>query len=233
MRGHVQPFGSKENEAIACLSLENVRMLIIWRCVYRRGLDSSDCLSILCSCAIPVAESVAHRGSGETAHTIVMFPCLVKFSELPIEVPVALLGVNLKRCYLQELRRVRSGIVGEKDNLVTMHDILDAQWVYDNTKASTLPLILPFLLFCTAASSAAAFHCGYSGHNPVPAGVCLVLNVLCQAAVMQQLESPKALTSHALCQCFRTVHMISFTEQMIVGELNMLPTAYMDRSTGQ
>jgi hypothetical protein len=31
---------------------------------------------------------------------------------------------------------VRSGIVGEKDNLVTMHDILDAQWVYDNTKVS-------------------------------------------------------------------------------------------------
>jgi hypothetical protein len=35
---------------------------------------------------------------------------------------------------LQELRRVRSGIVGETDNLVTMHDILDAQWVFDNTK---------------------------------------------------------------------------------------------------
>ena len=34
----------------------------------------------------------------------------------------------------QELRRVRSGIVGERDNLVTMHDILDAQYVYDNTK---------------------------------------------------------------------------------------------------
>ncbi len=31
---------------------------------------------------------------------------------------------------------MRSGIVGEKDNLVTMHDILDAQWVYDNTKVS-------------------------------------------------------------------------------------------------
>lgn len=29
---------------------------------------------------------------------------------------------------------MRSGIVGEKDNLVTMHDILDAQWVYDHTK---------------------------------------------------------------------------------------------------
>ena len=31
-----------------------------------------------------------------------------------------------------ELRRVRSGILEEKDNLVTMHDILDAQWLYDN-----------------------------------------------------------------------------------------------------
>ena len=31
---------------------------------------------------------------------------------------------------------MRSGIVGEKDNLVTMHDILDAQWLYDNTKVS-------------------------------------------------------------------------------------------------
>lgn len=43
-----------------------------------------------------------------------------------------------KLLMLQELRRVRSGIVGEKDNLVTMHDILDAQWLYDNTKVSTL-----------------------------------------------------------------------------------------------
>lgn len=38
----------------------------------------------------------------------------------------------------QELRRVRSGIVGEKDNLVTMHDILDAQWLYDNTKVAIM-----------------------------------------------------------------------------------------------
>lgn len=49
----------------------------------------------------------------------------------------------IRLCYqgyaprLQELRRVRSGIVGEKDNLVTMHDILDAQWVYDNTKVQS------------------------------------------------------------------------------------------------
>ncbi|KAL0359497.1 UNVERIFIED_CONTAM: H/ACA ribonucleoprotein complex subunit [Sesamum angustifolium] len=40
-----------------------------------------------------------------------------------------LLGVG---AHMQELRRVRSGILGEKDNMVTMHDVLDGQWVYDN-----------------------------------------------------------------------------------------------------
>ncbi|XP_077587974.1 H/ACA ribonucleoprotein complex subunit DKC1 isoform X3 [Stigmatopora nigra] len=35
---------------------------------------------------------------------------------------------------MQELRRVRSGVMGEKDNLVTMHDVLDAQWQYDHNK---------------------------------------------------------------------------------------------------
>lgn len=39
------------------------------------------------------------------------------------------LGVG---AHMQELRRVRSGIMGEKDNMVTMHDVIDAQWVYDN-----------------------------------------------------------------------------------------------------
>lgn len=34
----------------------------------------------------------------------------------------------------QELRRVRSGIMGERDNMVTMHDVLDAMWQYDNFK---------------------------------------------------------------------------------------------------
>ncbi|KAK4784258.1 hypothetical protein SAY86_018626 [Trapa natans] len=34
--------------------------------------------------------------------------------------------------HMQELRRVRSGILGEKDNMVTMHDVMDAQWVHDN-----------------------------------------------------------------------------------------------------
>ncbi|XP_044467706.1 H/ACA ribonucleoprotein complex subunit 4-like [Mangifera indica] len=34
--------------------------------------------------------------------------------------------------HMQELRRVRSGILGENDNMVTMHDLMDSQWVYDN-----------------------------------------------------------------------------------------------------
>eukprot|EP00891_Asterochloris_glomerata_P001581 jgi/Astpho2/1581/Aster-07910 len=42
-----------------------------------------------------------------------------------------LLGVG---AHMQELRRVRSGIMGERDNMVTMHDVLDAQWSYDNHK---------------------------------------------------------------------------------------------------
>merc|ERR1712164_22554 len=36
--------------------------------------------------------------------------------------------------HMQELRRVRSGINGEKDNMVTMHDVLDAQHVFENNK---------------------------------------------------------------------------------------------------
>ncbi|KAL1813837.1 hypothetical protein DCAR_0626219 [Daucus carota subsp. sativus] len=40
-----------------------------------------------------------------------------------------ILGVG---AHMQELRRVRSGIMGENDNMVTMHDVMDAQWVYDN-----------------------------------------------------------------------------------------------------
>jgi H/ACA ribonucleoprotein complex subunit 4 len=36
--------------------------------------------------------------------------------------------------HMQELRRVRSGVLDESDNLVTMHDVMDAQHVYDTTK---------------------------------------------------------------------------------------------------
>ncbi|KAG1473088.1 hypothetical protein G6F56_001154 [Rhizopus delemar] len=42
-----------------------------------------------------------------------------------------LLGVG---GHMQELRRVRSGITSENDEIVTMHDVMDAQWLYDNTK---------------------------------------------------------------------------------------------------
>jgi len=35
---------------------------------------------------------------------------------------------------MQELRRVRSGNISEKDHMVTMHDVLDAQWKYENQK---------------------------------------------------------------------------------------------------
>lgn len=42
-----------------------------------------------------------------------------------------LLGVG---GHMQELRRVRSGALGENDNMVTLHDVMDAQYVYDNTR---------------------------------------------------------------------------------------------------
>jgi len=36
-----------------------------------------------------------------------------------------------------ELRRVRSGIQHESDDIVTMYDVMDAQWLYDNHKDET------------------------------------------------------------------------------------------------
>jgi H/ACA ribonucleoprotein complex subunit 4 len=35
---------------------------------------------------------------------------------------------------MQELRRVRSGAMDESKGLVTLHDVLDAQWQMDNTR---------------------------------------------------------------------------------------------------
>lgn len=37
-----------------------------------------------------------------------------------------------------ELRRVRSGIQSERDGMVTMHDVLDAMWLYENHKDESL-----------------------------------------------------------------------------------------------
>lgn len=42
-----------------------------------------------------------------------------------------LLGVG---AHMQELRRVRSGAMDEERNMVTLHDVLDAQWMQDNTR---------------------------------------------------------------------------------------------------
>jgi H/ACA ribonucleoprotein complex subunit 4 len=36
--------------------------------------------------------------------------------------------------HMQELRRVRSGAMSENDDMVSMHDVMDAQWLYDNTR---------------------------------------------------------------------------------------------------
>lgn len=42
-----------------------------------------------------------------------------------------LLGVG---AHMQELRRVRSGAMDEQDGMVTLHDVLDAQWMQDNAR---------------------------------------------------------------------------------------------------
>lgn len=46
--------------------------------------------------------------------------------------------------HMQELRRVRSGALSENDDIVTMHDVLDAQWMYDTTRDGKLGLFLVF-----------------------------------------------------------------------------------------
>nr|XP_043615111.1 H/ACA ribonucleoprotein complex subunit 4-like isoform X1 [Erigeron canadensis] len=54
--------------------------------------------------------------------------------------------------HMQELRRVRSGIMGEKDNMVTMHDVMDGQWMYDNYRDETYlrRLIMPLEVLLTS-----------------------------------------------------------------------------------
>eukprot|EP01098_Paradermamoeba_levis_P012242 TRINITY_DN530_c0_g3_i3.p1 TRINITY_DN530_c0_g3~~TRINITY_DN530_c0_g3_i3.p1 ORF type:complete len:543 (-),score=214.32 TRINITY_DN530_c0_g3_i3:104-1732(-) len=53
--------------------------------------------------------------------------------------------------FMQELRRVRSGIMTENEYMVTMHDVLDAQWQYDNNKDETYlrKAILPLEVLLT------------------------------------------------------------------------------------
>lgn len=47
--------------------------------------------------------------------------------------------------HMQELRRVRSGAMSENDDIVTMHDVLDAQWTYDNTRDGMYKLLFSVL----------------------------------------------------------------------------------------
>ncbi|KAK5712013.1 centromere/microtubule-binding protein cbf5 [Elasticomyces elasticus] len=42
-----------------------------------------------------------------------------------------LLGIG---AHMQELRRVRSGAMDENNGMVTLHDVMDAQWLYDNQR---------------------------------------------------------------------------------------------------
>ncbi|MEW5303320.1 MAG: hypothetical protein WDW36_006024 [Sanguina aurantia] len=75
-----------------------------------------------------------------------------------------LLGVG---GHMQELRRVRSGIMGEQDNMVSMHDVMDAQWLYDNMKdesylrRSVMPLEILLTTFkrCVVKDSAVNAIC--------------------------------------------------------------------------
>ena len=54
--------------------------------------------------------------------------------------------------HMQELRRVRSGALSENDDMVTMHDVLDAQWMYDNTRDGAFVAILVLWKRLTSAS---------------------------------------------------------------------------------
>lgn len=50
------------------------------------------------------------------------------------------------------MRRVRSGILSEKENLCTMHDVLDAQYTYDQSKDETYlrRIVMPLEVLLTS-----------------------------------------------------------------------------------
>ena len=54
--------------------------------------------------------------------------------------------------HMQELRRVRSGILSEKENLCTMNDVLDAQYTYDQSKDETYlrRIVMPLEVLLTS-----------------------------------------------------------------------------------
>lgn len=66
--------------------------------------------------------------------------------------------------HMQELRRVRSGVLSEEGNLVTMHDVLDAQHVYDTKKDETyLRRIIMPLEVCVCVCDLCGFCVGFCG----------------------------------------------------------------------
>lgn len=66
--------------------------------------------------------STTIRGNCGNVLHVVYATC---FTECYITFPAA-------GAHMQELRRIRSGKLGEHENMVTMHDIMDAQWLLDN-----------------------------------------------------------------------------------------------------
>lgn len=60
-----------------------------------------------------------------------------------------ILGIG---AHMQELRRVRSGALTENSTLVTMHDVLDAQWLYEHTgdESYLRRVVLPLEYLLTA-----------------------------------------------------------------------------------
>src|SRR5262249_37797719 len=68
--------------------------------------------------------------------------------------------------HMAELRRVRSGCLGEQDNLVTMHDIMDAMWLYEHQVNTQLCQNLPTTTTTTTNTTTrtpmdSGFFCGW------------------------------------------------------------------------
>ena len=88
-----------------------------------------------------------------------LIACLPAFSSSACLTPTAIPASEGLCNAMQELRRVRSGIMGETDNMVTMHDVLDAQWSYDNYKdeAYLRRVILPLEVCFSLPEAGAGF----------------------------------------------------------------------------
>ncbi|KAK3819688.1 MAG: hypothetical protein J3Q66DRAFT_399147 [Benniella sp.] len=64
-------------------------------------------------------------------HSLVMGATWLSSDAYHMRAHGQMLGVGGR---MKELRRVRSGHVKEDDDIMTLNDVPDAQWMYDNTK---------------------------------------------------------------------------------------------------